>query len=56
MFVLEKELRGTKNVTGGQKRDSEPANVRRLAERQDMLMAFARQARLHQARWFVRKQ
>ena len=47
---LEKELRRAKNMAGGQERDAETADGRRLAERQDVFVAFAGKARLHQAR------
>ena len=37
-------------MAGGQERDIQSANGCRLAERQDMFVAFAGQARLHQTR------
>ncbi len=47
---LEKELRGTKDMAGRQKRYGKSANQGRYAERKHMFVTLARQARLHEAR------
>ncbi len=46
---LEEELGRAENMAGGEKRNPQVADHRRLTKRQDVFVAFTGKARLHQA-------